>query len=408
MPPRTVVTLPPQLPQAQALAFARRAKKRGAALLELRTDLHAPAALDAAELAQAIELLVAERGPAAPAAWRDAAALVDGEGGQIASLHPERPLSPGEALERWGHAPLEGRHLKHVEPLGTLAEAPRLFETQRRLRTLPAASVTVLATGPLSLPFRCVLAPGNGFDFVALDSGWSAAPGQRLAGDAVREQRAAGRHAGGRPRLGILGRGLEGSRSPRVHRQPFDRIDLPEDAPIGALVDALRPFYAGFAVTSPFKKRLAAHLGAGAEAINTLVRRAGGWEGANTDLEGARAVLARLDPAGGEVVALGDGGATAALRRAAGELGRSLRVLRRRELGPEPLGGRLVWTWPDGLPAPPELVFRDARVAVISYGAAGRRVAAEIARRGGEAVPLGAVWFGAQAAGQRAIWETAS
>src|SRR5690606_7765950 len=60
---------------------------------------------------------------------------------------------------------------------------------------------------------------------------------------------------------GILGTAITGSHSPRLHRPPFDRIDLPADAEVEAVVDALLPHYAGFSVTSPFKQRLARHLG---------------------------------------------------------------------------------------------------------------------------------------------------
>jgi len=61
--------------------------------------------------------------------------------------------------------------------------------------------VTVLATGPLALPFRAVLARKNALDYLALEPA-SARRSQRLLVDAVREARA-GMPEG--PRLGIIG-----------------------------------------------------------------------------------------------------------------------------------------------------------------------------------------------------------
>lgn len=412
MTPRRVVTLPPSLLGDAALVFAEDVRRRGADLLELRNDLHADGAVDVERLAAILPLLVSERGRSVSPPWERHAALVDrplesplaARLPGIASHHAEQPLSPREALALWSPTPLaDGAWLKHVEPLGPPATGHRLLETRALLRELAGHErVTVLAMGPLALPFRCVLAAGNALDYLAASPSWVAAPGQRLLDDAARERRA----RPGRPRLAILGTGIAGSRSPRIHPQPFDRLELPEDAPAGELVDALRPYYAGFAVTSPFKKPLAAHLGAPLEAVNTLVRRGDRWEAANTDVEGARAVLERLG--GGEVTILGDGGTTAALRLAASAAGTRLRVVRARDVPASPLGGKLVWTWPERVGAPAPLTFERAEVAVIAYGEPARRIAAEIRRRGGRPLLLGARWFVAQARGQRRLWEEAT
>jgi hypothetical protein len=205
--------------------------------------------------------------------------------------------------------------------------------------------------------------------------------------------------------LGILGTSIAHSRSPRIHLQPFDRIDLPEEAPVEELVDALLPHYRGFAVTSPFKIRLARHTGSRLEAINTLVRRGQRWESYNTDTEGARTVLERLGAR--EAFVLGDGGASAALRAVSRKAGCQLNFLRRAHIT-GPLSSPGIWTWPDRVPPPEALRFQGARVAVIAYGAPGRRIAAEIVRRGGIPVLLGAAWFIAQARMQRALWESAT
>jgi 3-dehydroquinate dehydratase len=408
-----VVTLPPIVQGAEAVRFAEQVRERGANILEVRTDLHTVDAVDALALRQVLPLLVSERGRSLPPTWVEAATYVDRDvtvsvdapsSKLVASHHAERPLSTAEALRLWDLKLPATARVKHVEPLGPPARAGELLETQARLiERFGAGRVTVLGMGAVALPARVVLARRNALDYVAAGGGWSAAPGQRLLDDAVREARAAG--GATNLRRGILGTSIAHSRSPRIHRQPFDRIDIPEDGPVEELVDSLLPHYAGFAVTSPFKLRLARHTGSPLEAINTLVRRGHRWESFNTDVEGARAVLKRLGAR--EAFVLGDGGSTAALRAIAGEMECRLRILKRAEIR-EPLSGAGVWTWPDRVPPPEELRFERARVAVIAYGAPGRRVANEISRRGGTPIMLGAAWFIAQARRQRELWETAT
>ncbi|RKH40930.1 shikimate dehydrogenase [Corallococcus llansteffanensis] len=410
-----IITLPPTLTGAEAVVFAKDGLRRGADVVEVRTDLHAPDAVDPEALSRVMPLLVSERGKPLPTAWVKAAWRVDRDveraqdmdappGRLLASHHAEGPLTTAEALRRWSRPLPADALVKHVEPMDGPAHLDVLLETQRQLSArFGAERVTVLGMGPVALPARAVLSRRNGLEYVAMGGAWTAAPGQRLLDDVAREHRKA--KDANASRLGILGTSIPHSRSPRIHRQPFDRIDLAEDAPVEAVVDSLLPHYAGFAVTSPFKMRLARHTGAALEAINTLVRRGSRWESFNTDTEGARAVLERLGSK--SVSVLGDGGSTQALRLVAGELGLDLRVVRRAEVQ-SPLTGDWVWTWPDRVAPPETLRFEGARVAVIAYGAPGRRVAAEIVRRGGTPLLLGAAWFVAQARRQRQLWETAT
>ncbi len=404
--PRRVVTLPPSIRGTEAaLAFASRARTAGADLLELRTDLHRATDLDVRRLAAEVPLLASERGAPLPDDWLAHAWRIDRPlspepaDTSLLSLHASDPLPPEEADETWAEANAPaGTWIKHVEPLGASDQADRLFETQRLLSArFGAGRVTVLATGPLALPWRCLLARANALDYCALDAAWAAAPGQRLLSDAVR----ASSRAMSRSRRGILGSHLAHSRSPRIHRQPFDRIDLPADSSLGLLLQSLRPHYAGFAVTSPFKKLAAAASHSRLPAVNTLVRRENGWEGFNTDVEGARAVLRRLGE--GAVTVLGDGGAAAALRLAAADARRAIEVIVR-EHAARCVEGLAVWTWPDGVEPPAGLRFSAARVAVIAYGAPGARVANQIRQLGGTPVRLGAAWFIAQARVQRRLW----
>lgn len=410
---RRVVTLPPDVRGNDAVEFARLARTHRADLLEVRNDLHADDAVDLQALAAVIPVLCSERGRPLAQSWLDAAAHIDlpleSPDAQVVtavvSHHAELPLSPGQALALWSRLRLPRESLiKHIEPLGQVEDAHRLFRTRALLwEHFGKRRVTVLPMGPLAMPWRAVLADENCLDYVALSPRFFAAPGQRLLDDAVRAARA----APGTPRLAILGSRIAGSRSPRIHQQPFDRLDLPEDAPIAAVLEAMEPFYRGFAVTSPFKKAAAQATRSPLPAVNTLVRKHGGYESANTDVEGALAVLVALGAR--EVRVLGDGGTTEALRIAAERSSVHLRVLKRAEIGAEPrsepIHGAVVWTWPAHLEVPAGLRFEGARVAVIAYGAPAKSIAAEISRRGGVPLRLGARWFIAQAREQRRLWE---
>jgi hypothetical protein len=316
-------------------------------------------------------------------------------------------MTTSQALAHWRGTPADVQ-VKHVEPLGSPSDASRLLETQAALRSVFGDRVTVLATGPLALPFRAVLAESNTLDYLALDGTWSAAPGQRLLDDAVRSSRRA-RHDGTAQRLGILGSPLGHSRSPRLHAQPFDRIELPPDVDVGALLAALRPHYRGFAVTNPFKKAVARATNANRDAVNTLVREELGWSSANTDREGAAATLSALTQRAGTrlVTVLGDGGVTGALREAAEQLGVTLTVLQRATVG-DVVRGAAVWTWPASVDAPAALRFEHALVAVIAYGAPARTIAARVQQLGGTPLRLGPRWFIAQARRQRALWESST
>jgi hypothetical protein len=203
--------------------------------------------------------------------------------------------------------------------------------------------------------------------------------------------------------LGLLGHHVAHSRSPRLHRQPFDRIDVPSDTDLPALLSALRPHYAGFAVTNPFKRAAAQAVNSPRTAVNTLVRSATGWASANADVEGARAVLEALGSL--EVTVLGDGGVGDALREAAGSAWK-LTFVRRAEVGL--VRGPTLWTWPPDVDLPPALRFEQARVAVIAYGLPGQKIAKQIQGLGGIPVRLGPRWFIAQARLQRRLWESAT
>lgn len=397
---RRVVTLPPSVNPRD---FAFRALRAGADLLEVRTDL-IPPDTDLVAAARALPLLVSKRIAAVPEAWRKLAMCVDSEtrgpslSDGLLSFHANEPMAPAAAEAFWAASP-RGSLVKHVEPLGTMHQGWRLLETQARLQArFGEDAVTVLATGELALPFRAELARKNALDFCALDDLFAAAPGQRFVADAAREARAGNPK---RARLGIIGHRISHSRSPSIHPQPFDRIELPPGTDVGAFVKVLEPYYRGFAITSPFKQRTLTDV-----AVNTLWRSKGGYQGDNTDVHGAVAALTRLG--GSFFTVLGEGGVADALAAAAIQLGAAMRFVRRADAGGQRLDGNVVWTWTPAVDAPEGLRLDGARVGVISYGVRGHWIAKKVREIGGIPVWLGARWFVAQARAQRVRWESAT
>ncbi len=407
---RRVVTAPPGV---DVVEFAWHSRHRGADLLELRTDL-TPLKTELLPVRRALPILVAERGTPLPDAWRHAAELVDTELGPspsavgpavMRSLHAPRALSTRDALAAWANVD-RGALVKHVEPLESPERAEQLLQTQAALiEHFGAERVTVLATGPLALPTRARLAERNALDYTAADPGWSAAPGQRLVADATREARRSRPAARAKGRLGIIGGFVAHSRSPRIHEQPFDRIELPVDTDLGPLLRSLHASHRGLAVTNPFKKRVAQIVGASEAAVNTLVRTVDGWAASNTDHAGALAMLEALKAP--RVTVLGNGGATEAIRVAAQQFRVELTLRSRQDAFAAPLSGAVVWTWPADVEPPEALRFAGAQVAVIAYGVPGRTVAERIRAKGGMPRMLGPRWFMAQARLQKSLWENA-
>ena len=144
-------------------------------------------------------------------------------------------------------------------------------------------------------------------------------------------------------RAGLLGRGIEESRSPQMHEAEgarlglryeyrlfdFDRLAL-RDAELPRLMTRLREEgFSGVNVTHPFKEHIVPHLdrlssdAAAIGAVNTVVFDAQGTVGHNTDCwgfaESFRRGLSR--PGLEEVVLLGAGGGGMAVARALQDLG---------------------------------------------------------------------------------------
>jgi len=143
--------------------------------------------------------------------------------------------------------------------------------------------------------------------------------------------------------VGLMGRGIQGSRSPIMHEREgrrvgisyryilidFDRLGL-ADSEVGAVVQAASKLgFAGLNVTHPFKQAVLSSLDALSPeadligAVNTVVMRDGRSIGHNTDSWGFAESLRRSGAALPieRVVLFGAGGAGAAVAHALDELG---------------------------------------------------------------------------------------
>lgn len=139
----------------------------------------------------------------------------------------------------------------------------------------------------------------------------------------------------------MIGSPVAHSRSPALHRAAYAALGLTgwsygrvecDAAGVAALLASLTPEWVGLSVTMPAKlaalavtdTRTARALAVGA--VNTLVRRDGGWHGDCTDVDGVRGALAELgcgDLRGARCVLVGAGGTARAALVALAGLGAS-------------------------------------------------------------------------------------
>jgi len=139
------------------------------------------------------------------------------------------------------------------------------------------------------------------------------APGQ-VTVDRLRDEFRVGRVGASTPVYAVVGRPIGHSVSPAMHNAAFaatglDGVYIPCEASdfddFLALADALG--IAGASVTAPFKEDAARTAGQGG-ALNTLRRRASGWDGTNTDVDGFLAPLAGETLEGRRAAIVGAGG----------------------------------------------------------------------------------------------------
>ncbi len=131
-------------------------------------------------------------------------------------------------------------------------------------------------------------------------------------------------------KFGLLGRKLGHSWSPQIHAALADyeyRLYEAEPEDLDRFLNATD--LAGMNVTIPYKKDVVPYCAELSDAarrigsVNTLVRRAGGWYGDNTDYTGFRYIVERsgVDVRGKKTLVFGTGGASLAVKAALADLG---------------------------------------------------------------------------------------
>lgn len=131
-------------------------------------------------------------------------------------------------------------------------------------------------------------------------------------------------------KFGLLGRKLGHSWSPQIHAALADyeyRLYEAEPEDLDRFLNATD--LAGMNVTIPYKKDVVPYCAALSDAarrigsVNTLVRRADGWYGDNTDYTGFRYIVERsgVDVQGKKTLVFGTGGASLAVKAALADLG---------------------------------------------------------------------------------------
>lgn len=191
--------------------------------------------------------------------------------------------------------------------------------TLQRLGARPAPALVLIGMGETGFPSRVLAAR---FGSCWTYAGDAVAPGQ-VPQAVLCDELGFRRVTAGTALYGVVGRPVSHSLSPAMHNAAFraagiDAVYLPLAA---ADFDDFLQFaegigLAGASVTAPYKveafERAVEHdpVSRRVQAVNTLRRVSGGWEGRNTDVEGFLAPLsAATSLAGARATVLGAGGA---------------------------------------------------------------------------------------------------
>jgi 3-dehydroquinate dehydratase/shikimate dehydrogenase len=241
-------------------------------------------------------------------------------------------------------ADLAGRH-RAMAASGAavvkLAVTPSRLSDCARLLALTVSAPqrqVVLAMGAAGLPTRLLPARfGSAWSY----AGDEVAPGQ-VSLARMRDEYRFGEVSADAELYGLVARPVGHSVSPAMHNAAHrarrrDAIYIPLQAED---VDDLLAFASAFdlrgaSVTVPFKVDVVEHCtptarATRAGAVNTLIRREGGWAGDNTDMEGLLAPLEGLRLPSMRVVVLGAGGAARAAAAALVDAGARVTVCARR------------------------------------------------------------------------------
>ena len=212
----------------------------------------------------------------------------------------------------------EAEIIKVAVMVSCLSDCVRLAEIGRRY---PDRRLVLIGMGEAGVVTRvCPARFGSCWTY----AGAAVAPGQ-LTVEQMRREFRFGRIGAGTPLYGILGRPVSHSVSPAMHNAAYDALGVDAvyvplaaasvDDWVGA-ADALG--LRGASITAPFKEQLLPHLAAvdrtsaAIGAVNTVVRRADGWHGTNTDAAGFLAGFGEPVEAGVRAAILGAGGAARA------------------------------------------------------------------------------------------------
>jgi len=247
--------------------------------------------------------------------------------------------APADVLERATVMLDAGtRFVKIVPTAAALSDVVAVLRLAQALgaRERRAHRTVVFAAGEAGRATR-LLGPllGAPLAYAAWDATRRAAPGQYLPDEVL----ALVGHLSGRPKrvFAVLGARVGGSLSPRVHAAAYRTLSLPNAfvplevtepfeldtllRPLGeSCLDDLGLTTSGFAVTMPWKKEAAlrcsvlAPRARRAEAVNTVLPRAGKVLGDCTDIDGITRVLAEesVELPGSWALVLGAGGAARA------------------------------------------------------------------------------------------------
>ncbi len=290
-----VTTLPPAHADDPA-AYSRTARDAGVDALEVRGDLTP----GVGGFASVLPIVATPRGR--DAAWVAALAprwvdlaldedvAVPAGAAVIRSWHDHAGTPPADDLRAIAErlAASGAAHTKLVTTVRTPADLVAL----ESVRSAGDGDATVLAMGPLAWPVRILSPWRDAFTYVALPGEAASADGQLTIDAYPRGDE--------RPALfGILGGPGMQTASPAIHTGLFRRHGVHavygafpcEDA--RAMFGALAPFApTGFSITAPHKTALLDvanaldSVASEVRAINTLVRRDGGWEGRQFDVHG--------------------------------------------------------------------------------------------------------------------------
>jgi 3-dehydroquinate dehydratase/shikimate dehydrogenase len=224
-------------------------------------------------------------------------------------------------------AALDPEILKVAVTVRRVAECARLAAVAARF---PGRRLVLIGMGEAGTITRVL--PGR-FGSCWTYAGDGVAPGQ-IDLDRLRTEFRVGRIGLRTSLYGIAGRPVAHSLSPAMHNAAFDQLGVDAAyvplaaADVDDLFEAATALdIAGVSVTAPFKVDVMARLASIddearlAGAVNTLARRADGWHGCNTDMDGFLAGCAGLHLGGRRVAVLGAGGAARAVALAARRAG---------------------------------------------------------------------------------------